>query len=412
MMPNHSKPSIGAGHSRHPDALTAARMAAHQAREQLGHQQAPGWLIAFAGGLHDPQAVLEGFRAELGPLPVVGGSGTGIISASGAQTSGYECGVLLFAQSLAPSAILRVQRLDEDEVAAGRQLGEQLRALNLAAERVVLLFYDSVKSAPPPVLHIGSRLLDGLHRALGEHPPLIVGAGMLGSFDMLDSYLFDGQDTARHAAVAAVLPAALIGHTTIMHGCLPASDFLEITDIQGDRVRGIQGRPALRVAEERLQVSREELLARQPLPFITLGEKHGDLYAPFNEDQYVNRLVVAVDPEEESLILFEADFQVGSLIQIMGYEPARMIESASTQTDAILASLSEREIAFGLYIDCAGRSLPFSGADEDESTPVRERVGAVCPFLGVYSGTEIAPFLGRARPLDWTGVLLLCTHRD
>jgi len=28
-------------------------------------------------------------------------------------------------------------------------------------------------------------------------------------------------------------------------------------------------------------------------------------------------------------------------------------------------------------------------------------------LLGFYSGVEIAPFLGRSRGLDWTGVLLL-----
>lgn len=443
-MPSHAKPLVSVGQSRHADALTAARMAARQARAQLGADQAPGWLLAFAGGLHDPQAVLEGFRAELGPLPIVGGSGAGILATAGAQTSGYECGVLSFAEPLAPSAIVRVQGLDQDELSAGRRLGEQLRALDLAADRVVLLFYDSVKSAPPPVLHIGSRLLDGVHQGLrpnlgpnpgpnpetipgpnpepnpekaadrhaGAHPPLIVGAGVLSGFDMLESYLFDGQGASRHSAVAVVLPAALLGHTTIMHGCLPASDFLEITDIQGDRVRGLQGQPALRVVEERLGVSREELLARQPLPFLTLGEKHGDPYAPFNDDQYVNRLVVAVDPQDESLVLFEADFQVGSRIQIMSYEPARMIESARVQTESILASLAGQAIAFGLYFDCAGRAMPFSGAEEDESKPVRERVGAISPFLGVYTGIEIAPFLGRARPLDWTGVLLLCTQRD
>lgn len=412
MTSNHADTLVSVGHSRHPDAVTAARLAACQARERLGAGQAPGWLIAFAGGLHDPRAVLDGLHAELGPLPVVGGSGVGILSGSGAQTSGYECGLLLFAEPLAPIAIVRTQGLAEDEGDAGRRLGEQLRRLDVAADHVVVLFYDSVKSAPPPVLHLGSRLLDGLHQGIGDDPPLIVGGGMLGGFDMLDSFLFDGQGVSRHSAVAVVLPRALKGHATIMHGCLPASDFLEITDIQGNRVRGIQGQPALRVVEQRLGVSREALLARQPLPFLTLGEKHGDPYAPFNDDQYVNRLVVGVDPEDESVILFEADFQVGSRIQIMSYEPGRMIESARDQTQCILQSVADQALAFGLYIDCAGRAMPFSGADEDESSPVRERVAAACPFLGVYTGIEIAPFLGRARPLDWTGVLLLCTHRD
>ncbi|EIC22937.1 FIST signal transduction protein [Thiorhodovibrio frisius] len=403
---------VAVGQSRHADATTAARAAARQARAQLSWDQKPAWVLAFAGGLQDPSDLLAGFQAELGPLPVIGGSAVGIISPEGASTSGYECGILLFAEALAPRSIVTVDTMETDEGEAGRRLGETLRALDLTPERVVLLFYDSIKSGPPPVLHIGSRLLDGLHQGLGDCHPMIVGAGTLSNLSLSDSYLFDGQGIRRHGAVAAVLPASLIGHTTIMHGCLPASDFLEITRIDGSRVLELDHRPALQVVEERLRVTRDELLARHPLPFLTLGEKLGNPYAPFNDNQYVNRLVVAIDPVEESLILFESDFNAGSRVQIMGYEPDRMIESCQDQTQSILANLNRNRLAFGLYIDCAGRSMAFIGLDQDESTPVREQVAPLCPFLGCYTGVEIAPFHGRARPLDWTGVLLLCTSRD
>ena len=33
------------------------------------------------------------------------------------------------------------------------------------------------------------------------------------------------------------------------------------------------------------------------------------------------------------------------------------------------------------------------------------------PLLGFYSGVEIAPLMGRAQPLDWTGVLTLFALR-
>ncbi|MBK1648315.1 FIST signal transduction protein [Rhabdochromatium marinum] len=402
--------SVAVGQARHADAVTAARTAARQARERLGQEQPPAWLLAFAGGLHEPTEVLEGLRTELGDIPILGGSGTGIISAQGAHSSGYECGLMLFAEALAPAAIIRVDGLDQDETTVGCQLGQQLQALALEPERVVLLFYDSINNCQqPPKLHVCSRLLDGLHEALGPQTPLILGAGTLNDLEMSDSYLFDGEGVARHTAVAIVLPASIAGHYTIMHGCRPASDFLEITRIDGARLLEINGQPALRVVEERLRVSRAELLARQPLPSITIGKKHGDPYIPFNDAQYVNRLVMAIDPADDALILTEADFHAGSHIQIMSYEPTRMITSAQVQTDALLAALEGQSLLFGLYFDCAGRSMPFVGLDEDESIAVREQVGALCPLLGFYSGVEIAPFMGRARPLDWTGVLLICT---
>lgn len=419
MAENQQWRDVAVGQARHGDAATVVRLAARQALAGLGRGseqtpdpcREPAWLLAFAGGLHDPDAVMRALRAEFGDLPIIGGSGTGIISAQGAQSSGYECGLMLFTQALAPAAIIRVDGLDVDEVAAGQALGRRLQALALGPERVVLLFYDSINTkTDPPSLHVCSRLLDGLHQVLGQTPPpIIVGAGTLSDFDMSDSYLFDGEGVALHSAVAVVLPQRLRGHCTIMHGCLPASDFLEITRIEGARVLEIDRQPALRVVEERLRVARAQLLARQPLPSMTIGVKHGDPYAPFNDDQYVNRLVMAIDPNEESLLLTEADFHVGSRIQIMSYEPERMIASARTQSAALVAQLAAEQAVFGLYFDCAGRSMPFVGSDEDESAPVRECIGTLCPLLGFYSGVEIAPFIGRARPLDWTGVLLVCT---
>ena len=155
--------------------------------------------------------------------------------------------------------------------------------------------------------------------------------------------------------------------------------------------------------------AREELAARLPLLSLTLGEKYGDPFAPFNENQYVNRLVMTSDLADDSMTLFEADFQAGTRVQLMVIDPWRMIESARYQTQILLAALDRQALAFGLYIDCAGRSVAFSGLEDDETAPIRELVSRHCPLLGFYSGVEIAPFLGRARPLDWTGVLALFT---
>ena len=78
---------------------------------------------------------------------------------------------------------------------------------------------------------------------------------------------------------------------------------------------------------------------------------------------------------------------------------------------------------FALYIDCAGRTSAFSGADVEEAAILQYRqsaradleqaeLGPETPLLGFYSGVEIAPLLGRSRPLDWTGVLTLFTLEE
>ena len=47
----------------------------------------------------------------------------------------------------------------------------------------------------------------------------------------------------------------------------------------------------------------------------------------------------------------------------------------------------------------------MSGTLVEEADVVAAALPDDTPFLGFYSGVEIAPLCGRSRPLDWTGVL-------
>ncbi len=185
------------------------RQAAKQAREQLPATVQLGWALVFVGGRHDPAALLEGLRTVLGSIPIVGGAGVGLITKDAATLTGYECGLLLFADTLAPTAIVVAEGLERDETVTVQQLGAQLRAL-LFPGATVLLFYDSVKSSSPPVLNVGSRLMDGLYAGLGALRPTVIGAGTLTDMKWTDGFIFDGQQARKHAAVAVVLPPALM----------------------------------------------------------------------------------------------------------------------------------------------------------------------------------------------------------
>ena len=64
-----------------------------------------------------------------------------------------------------------------------------------------------------------------------------------------------------------------------------------------------------------------------------------------------------------------------------------------------------------LYIDCAGRVGALSGSSEEEADIVREGIDPAVPFIGFYSGVEIAPFRGGARAFDWTGVIAVIRRK-
>ena len=400
---------IGAG--KHPDSVQAARQAAQAILEQLDQAGPAGWALAFCGGRHDPQAALQELRAQLGEIEIMGGAAVGAITNNSLGYSGYECAVAAFPAALPKPTIIAIDGLNRGEWEVGRQLGARLGQVTQDGD-TVLLFYDSVRADPPPLLYVGSRLMDGLYEGLDGKQLKLIGAGTIGDYQLSSSYVFDGRRGTKHALVAAALPSTVQSHTTIMHGCLPVSAFLEITRIEGAVLYELDGRPALDVLLEMAGQPGGGPAADTLSLSLTIGEKHGTLYAPYDESAYVNRLILSANPDEGSVTLFEADFQAGSRIQVMSRDNLLMLESVEKRTQDLLASLDRERPFFALYIDCAGRSSAFSGAELEEASLVQSALGPEIPLLGFYSGVEIAPLLGRSRPLDWTGVLTLFTLRD
>lgn len=394
------------GVSQLTNSTEAARQAAEIVLQQAPLANLAGWALCFCGGRHDEQVVFKELRAQLGQIELIGGAAIGLITNHIASYSGYECGLMAFSKALPNPEIVVVTGLAADEVAAGRQLGAQL-CQHAHAGDTVLLFYDSLRAVgPPPILNVGSYLLDGLYQSLGDKPIHLVGGGTLSDLYFTGSFVFAGQYSAKNTVVAVILPSALQAHTTIMHGCIPVSTFLEITKIEGATLYELNGEPALNFL---LNASGQHADTNNLSLTVTIGEKQGDIFAPYNESNYVNRLILTSNPADGSVTLFEADFKVGTKVQIMSRDNQLMLESVRNRTRQLLNSLDHRQPIFALYIDCAGRTNAFSGAEQEEAGLVQAALGPDIPLLGFYSGVEIGPLLGRSRPLDWTGVLTLFT---
>lgn len=96
----------------------------------------------------------------------------------------------------------------------------------------------------------------------------------------------------------------------------------------------------------------------------------------------------------------------------MRRNPHLMEESTEKGSKEAVTYLEKnnQELFFALYIDCAGRTTDFSGAEKKQAAIVQRTIGRGMPLLGFYSGGEIAPFMGKSRGMDWTGVLLLLSR--
>jgi hypothetical protein len=396
---------VGYGKSAEPSAVV------RQALDTLGGAGRPKLVMAFVGGKLDPFAVRAAMARELGPVPVVGGSAAGAISRHGLGYSGFELALVAFDDPATVPEVVIGGDLDLGEEAAGAAVGARVRAAT-RADSVVLLLFDSVASAQPPRLHHASSIVAGFNRAVGDAPIQVIGGGLLTDMNMSGAWVFDGHGVRKHAVVALVFPPSVAAETAILHGCRPVSTFMEITRIDGAAIYELDGEPALKVIERMLGLPIGGGRGRELSLIATLGRKQGDPYAPYDENAYVNRLILSANPEAGSVTLFEPDFERGMQVQIMSRDNGLMLDSVRRGVAALNRGLPDRDNLLALYIDCAGRASARSGAAEEEAALVARGLDPRVPLLGFYSGVEVAPFAGGpSLPLDWTGVLAILRRR-
>jgi hypothetical protein len=396
------------GYGKSTDPVLAVRRAV----ESLGPTGPAELVMAFVGGKLDPIAVRRALRDAFGEVPVVGGSAAGAISRRGTGYSGFELGLVVFTDPCTTPDVVHVHGLDRGEREAGAELGALVRE-HVSAPSVVMLVFDSVASTQPPKLHFASSIVAGFNEALGDAPVHLVGGGLLTDMNLTGAWVFDGEGVSKHAAVALIFPSSVEAETVILHGCRPVSAFMEITRIEGAQVFELDGEPALKVIERMLSLPMGGGRGHELSLLATLGEKQGDPYAPYDENAYVNRLILSANPESGSITLFEPDFARGTQVQIMSRDNGLMLDSVRRGVAAMNGSGAGRDNLLAFYIDCAGRASARSGSSVEEADLVVEGLDARTPLLGFYSGVEVAPFGNEpSRPLDWTGVLSVLRRRQ
>lgn len=364
----------------------------------------PLLLIAFAGGKHDGGQVIGELCAKFPGVPVVGGSAAGVISREAFGYSGLEVGVLAITDpSILPDVLVGPDLL-AGEYEAGVELG---REMGRAAPDggLVLLLFDSVAAPSPLRLHPASAIVDGVWDGLRGKRVTLFGGGLLTDLNLGGAWLFDGRRACKHRAIALVFPRGVTATIEVLHGCRPVSAFMEITRIDGGVVHELDGRPALAVLEEMLGMRLAGEGAGDVSLVATLGYKQGDPFAPFSENAYVNRLILGGDRESGAITLFEPDFERGTRVQVMARDNDVMLQSVRDGVERANDTIRAGGGLFCLYVDCAGRASARTGAAVEEADLVRRDLDRAVPLLGFYSGVEIAPFHGRPRALDWTGVL-------
>lgn len=391
----------GSGYSEDPDSRSAGIEAARAALARAGTERCDLALV-YATSRHDPAALLEGVRSVVGrEARIVGGYSVGSITNDRVGFDGYQVGVgIVDSRSLEIEVFVEggLDRRGEQEV--GRALGRKIAAAEYQGEPNLVLMYDSVKRSQAE-LNMATDLVAGMSEAISPWPRM-AGVGVFGNLQFTETHTWVDDTVLTQSALALVLHGGVRMDTIILHGCQPSGRYHTITRAEGPVVLEIDGRPALEFIQRMVP---DKTWEEYPL-FLTLGVNKGDKFGEFDEEEYANRLCMAVDRERGALVMFEPDLKTGSEVQLMrrsidfGYIRQRI--------DALFERLGDRRPLFALYIDCAGRASAICGSDGEEAEEVQSAFNARgVPLLGMYSGVEIARVGADVQALDWTGVLCL-----
>jgi len=401
---------IGTGYSNQKDGFLSGMAVAKNAMEK-GNIQSPDLVFAFCGGQVDHEGYFRGLQNIVGDqVPIIGGSAIGIITNDLLSYEGYPAGAVIIESKTIQHKEVAASGLDKDEKQTGRKLTKNLS--HEQEDKLLIIFYDSVKIPAkdnlPPVLNASSPLIEGIEQEIQSNVP-IVGAGLIGGYDLGPTKQFCGSYVDSQSVVGVMLTGDFKPYFRIMHGCTPLNGvYHKITKMDKSIIYELDGKPIAEIIDE--LYGNSDWRNQRPVNLLTIGKNHGKRYEQPIEENYVNRLITGCLPNGEGIGIFEPDFETGTEIQFMLRDTEKMIESAKKNSRELMDQIKAdgKKALFGFYIDCAGRTSGYSNTKTEEASEIQSVFNQHnSPLFGFYSGVEVAPLLQKSRGLDWTGVLVV-----
>lgn len=401
---------IAIGHSRLTDAFQSGQAVIQQAtaHSDLDHVDIA---IAFCTQDMNAEQFLRGLRSQLGEnTPIYGSTTVGIIAKDTMAYLNSAANVLLIQSEGVEIRHQGLSGIHQDTEHVGRRLAEHLGIQ--ATDQFLLLFYGMIKNPPtttkPPRMNSLKSILRGMHSLIPNEFP-IFGGGMLGDYHFTPARVFYNHSIDPQNMWALAFGGDMSFYHTIMHGCTPFDGtYHTITKHYGAIIRELNHRPAAEVLDEIF--GKPDWRTEIPIKDLTVGVNLGEKYGPFQESNYVTRLISGFMKKSNSIMTPEPDWCDGNEIQFMIRDNENMMASADLYSRALLQKILKdgKQPLLGFYIDCAGRTALFCNSIKEEAKVVQSVFQEFqVPLFGMYSGIEVAPLLGVSRGLEWTGVLVV-----
>ena len=402
-----STSTVGISYSIETDSYTAGKNISENAYSQVKQSQNMVAFV-FASIHHDTSKLVEGIRSVFQErVKLFGCSATGVMTNDYLAYQGHQVGIALLSDPGTSFQLFQSSELSADEFTCGEKLADKVMSGHYESDPFLLMIYDSMKknaAEGPPEFNFATPILEGFRSVYGKWPAM-AGLGSWGDPIMLKpNHLIINDSVVEQSIIALAISGNIKVETMILHGARPAGGYHTITRAEKNVIYEIDHLPALDVLSKLMdnKVPWEQF----PL-FVTLGINRGEKFGDFHEEDYANRLCLAIDKEHKALIMFETDLRDGDEFQLMRRTINK--EYIGIAIKEKLQNLDSKPF-FAFYIDCMGRRSDFSNMPFEEGEEVQKALADI-PFFGMYSGVELAKVGEKVQPLDWTGVLCFFSER-
>ena len=365
-----------AGWSEHTDSLLAGTEAAESALRRLLPLK-PKLAVVFGSSWFNQALLLQGVRALVGAIPVVGESTAGEIGPNGPGTR--SCVVLLLGGEALAYGIGCGEHVGRAPREAGQKAAQATLKECTGARAGFLLFGDGLVPRY-------SEVVRGIQEALGTSA--LIAGGLAGDdFRYTRTYQYYQQRVLSGAIVGVLFGGGVKMGVGVEHGFAPISKPRQVTRAQANILYELDQQPAASVYEEYLgpelvQQMREEGLMHRGIAY-PLG-----IQSAASSSEWLLRNVLAFGPDGS--LSCTGDVLEGSWLQLMMGNRELALEATRKAAEQAIRPLNR--VACAIMFDSAiRRRLLGSDYTTREIAQVREVVGPSTSLVGCYTYGELAP---------------------
>lgn len=348
---------FAAVHTTAQDSSAAAEDLAAQILNQMDGP--PDALVVFASSAYDSTLLLRALQGSVNPGILVGSSSAGEFTHASAGVG--TASALAIRSADLKFAVGIGHGVSKDGRRAARELVSGFQGLDSNyPHRAALVMSDALAG------HAEALVEELTLRTAGRY--VLAGGGSGDDARFAKTHVFLGTEAHNDAAVALeILSRKPIG-VGVGHGWEPASAAMRVTEVDGMRLIGLNGQPAIEAFDAHAREQNKAFNHDDPLPYFLhniLGIATGDGY----------RLRVPLAVHEDGSITCAAEIPEQSRVHIMNASSKSASQAAARATERALTALDGHEPAAALFFDCVATRLRLGEDFAYELGTVVDRLG-------------------------------------